>query len=238
MLYFTTELKTYHIYASDGEMGKIRDLYFDDTQWAIRYAVVDTRKWLPGRRVLLSPTAFINLNESNENLEVKYDKEAIRNSPAIPEENPISKDVEDSLIDYYGWSRYWIGNALWGPEYGPLSTSKGEEPTKEQMKYDQQMNGQDYDLRSENETINYKVHADNGKVGRVADMIYDDEQWKIQYIVVQSNESMVEEEYIVYTPGDIQSVDWFEEDIYVKGSLEEMKQSKLYKSKEEILSDL
>ncbi|WP_235794009.1 PRC-barrel domain-containing protein [Virgibacillus salidurans] len=230
-MFFTSDLKTYNIDASDGEMGKIKDVYFDDKKWAIRYAVVDTRKWLPGRKVLLSPRSFINLNEANENLEVEFDKETIRNSPSIADEQAVSKEAEKSIIGYYGWSRYWIGNPLWGIEYGSL-----EEPTEAKIQRDQQMDeSQEYDLRSEDETIGFKVHANDGKIGRVADMIYDNESWKIQYVVVRSSKSMVEEEYFVYTPEDIESVDWFGEDIYVKDSLENVNQSTIYKNKADIL---
>ncbi|WP_449354126.1 PRC-barrel domain-containing protein [Virgibacillus natechei] len=221
-MFFTSDLKTYNIDASDGEMGKIKDIYFDDKKWAIRYAVVDTRKWLPGRKVLLSPTSFINLNEANENLEVEFDKETIRNSPAISDEQAISYEDEDSIIRYYGWSKYWVDNALGGTENGSLT----EEPTADKN-----------DLRSEDETIGFKVHANDGKIGRVADMVYDNVDWKIQYIVVRSSESMVVDEYFVFTPEDVESVDWFGEDMYVKNSLEEVNQRTLYKNKADILPE-
>ena len=42
--------------ASDGEIGHVKDFYFDDQNWAVRYVVADTGSWLPGRQVLyLSP---------------------------------------------------------------------------------------------------------------------------------------------------------------------------------------
>jgi PRC-barrel domain len=44
--------------ATDGEIGHVKDFYFDDKSWAVRYLVVDTGSWLPGRLVLLAPQAF------------------------------------------------------------------------------------------------------------------------------------------------------------------------------------
>ena len=41
--------------ASDGEIGHVKDFYFDDQNWAVRYVVADTGSWLPGRQVLISP---------------------------------------------------------------------------------------------------------------------------------------------------------------------------------------
>jgi hypothetical protein len=35
--------------ATDGEIGHIKDFYFDDQNWAVRYVVVDTGSWLSGQ---------------------------------------------------------------------------------------------------------------------------------------------------------------------------------------------
>ena len=44
--------------ASDGDIGAVKDFYFDDQNRAVRYVVADTGKWLAGRQVLISPQAF------------------------------------------------------------------------------------------------------------------------------------------------------------------------------------
>jgi hypothetical protein len=41
--------------ATDGPIGSVEDFVFDDETCAIRYLLMDTRKWLRGNRVLLSP---------------------------------------------------------------------------------------------------------------------------------------------------------------------------------------
>ena len=239
MFYFTSQLKTFNIDAIDGEMGKIKDLYFDDKKWAIRYAVIDTRKWLIGRKVLLSPTSFVNLNRESKNLEVEYDKEAVRKSPEIPDEEAISKDVENSIVGYYGWNRYWTGNMLWGPQDNPLDSIQHDELLEEQTRYNQQLEEQqEYDLRSENETMDYKVHASNGKLGKIVDMIYEDDYWKIRYIVVESSEDYVNKSYFVFDTEIIETVDWFEEDIYIKETVETANTTKKYESIEEIIPNL
>ena len=51
--------------ASDGDIGRVKDFYFNDQQWAIRYVVADTGSWLSGRLVLISPHAFGNLRQDN-----------------------------------------------------------------------------------------------------------------------------------------------------------------------------
>jgi hypothetical protein len=58
MLNSIKRLYGFRILASDGEVGAVADaVYFDDEQWVVRYLLVDTRKWLNGRIVLISPYA-------------------------------------------------------------------------------------------------------------------------------------------------------------------------------------
>jgi len=237
MLYFSSELKTYHVEATDGELGKILDVYFDDKKWAVRYAVLDTRKWLPGRRVILSPTAFVHLNKEERKLEVVHDKETVRNSPEISEESFISSDIEHSLSGYYGWSRYWMGNMLWGEQEQPILPTLETAATHGLEIETQVTVPQDYGLRSEEETLGFKVHASDGGLGKVADLIFDDEYWKVQYIIVQDND-VLEGSFYAIRPEDLQSVAWFEEDMYVKGSLADFEIQKRYKTKDEIMVSL
>ncbi|WP_164669633.1 PRC-barrel domain containing protein [Virgibacillus doumboii] len=240
MLYLTTDLKAYNINAQDGEMGKIHDLYFDDKKWAIRYAVVDARKWLPSRRVLLSPASFEKMDEQGKMVDVKHDKETVRNSPSIPSDSAISEDMEIALTGYYGWSRYWMGSMLWGDQDSPISHFHNDSEAKASFRNEAQLNEgkKDYNLRSEEETLEYRVHANDGKIGKVTDMVFDDEYWKIRYLVVQMDDFPSGEKMFVFTPETIQSVDWFEGDIYADVELEALKQQKSFGSKEAIISSL
>lgn len=236
MLYYTSRLKNYNIDATDGEMGKIEDLYFDDEKWALRYAVVDSRKWLPSKRVLLSPTAFINMNDQKERVEVEYDKDTIRNSPSVPEDVSITKDLETSLAGYYGWNQYWAGSMLWGVQDSPINNIHDDAMVEGQLRDELQMNeNKEHSLRSEDETLQANVHADDGKLGQVVDMIVDDEKWKIHYVVLELDSMPIGDKFFVIKPENIQSVDWFEGDIYAEGKLESLKQQKGYPSKEKLI---
>ncbi|GAA0440054.1 PRC-barrel domain-containing protein [Virgibacillus sp. AGTR] len=233
-MFLTSELKNYKIHASDGVMGKVKDLYFDDNKWAIRYAVVDTRKWLPGRRVLMSPASFRALNEREKHVEVKHDKEVIRNSPTIPEENAVTKDDENSLISYYGWARYWAGSMIWGVVDQPMTFPRSTNDSSDN--YENHVSDwQTYNLRSEDETIGFKVHANDGKIGHIADLIVDTNYWKVSYVIVQNSEKFTEEAYFIFPIEKIQQVDWFEKDMYLNTSLSDVKLKKEYYTKTSIL---
>ena len=46
---------------TDDEIGKLYDVYFDDVSWKVLFLVTDTRPWLLGRFVLVSPAMLGSL---------------------------------------------------------------------------------------------------------------------------------------------------------------------------------
>lgn len=182
MYYLTSSLLTYNIDATDGEMGKIKDIYIDDNDWKIRYVIVDTRKWLPERKVLLPPDIFIGVNTEKEAMEVEYDKNTIKNSPPVPEGTDLTRDKENQLFNYFGWTRYWHDDVILSGEKRPLGrVGSNEEEWYERIAnpvYDADeeeliRQHRDNNLRSYEEIMQARVHGKNGKLGKVANFIYD-----------------------------------------------------------------
>jgi len=101
------EVKGYDIAAEDGEIGHVEDLLVDDEEWTVRYLVVDTRNWLPGRKVLISPTWLVELDSEEERAVVDLKREQIENSPEYEPEKPIFRAFEASLHEGYGREGYW-----------------------------------------------------------------------------------------------------------------------------------
>lgn len=241
MHYFTTALQTYNIDATDGEMGKIKDLYIDDHTWKIRYAIVDTRKWLPERKVLLSPAAFIGVNEENETLEVEYDKEMIKNSPPVPEESDLTKEKENQLIKYFGWTRYWPDDVLISGDQRALGVfhEKSESIYQEPEDFEREQliaNHRDNNLRSHDEILNARVHGRNGKLGRLNDFIYDS-NWNLKYIVIGSTNPAAGEFYC-YSVDRITSVDWYDRDLYLDETMVGLHNQRTFKNKQDILNEI
>src|SRR5215203_5588313 len=96
MLHKISDLKGYTISATDGEIGEVQDFYFDDDDWTIRYLVIDTGKWLPGRKVLISPISMGKANRDRQSIAINLTKEQIENSPGIDTDKPVSRQYETS----------------------------------------------------------------------------------------------------------------------------------------------
>jgi uncharacterized protein YrrD len=94
MLLTTKDLDSYGISATDGEIGQILDFYFDDATWVIRYLVVDTGTWLPGRKVLISPIAITKSCSEEKLLMLSITKELVKNSPDVDVDKPVSQQHE------------------------------------------------------------------------------------------------------------------------------------------------
>ena len=100
--------------ALDGEIGHVKDFYFDDQSWAVRYLVADTGSWLSGRKVLISPHALGSFEQAGKVLRVNLTRKQIENSPPIESHKPVSRQYEEDYYRYYGWPYYWQGDGLWG----------------------------------------------------------------------------------------------------------------------------
>jgi len=119
MLSSMEDLEHYAIRATDGAIGQVKDFYFDDEAWVIRYLVVDTGTWLSSRKVLISPIAIGEPNWAEKILPVSITKEQVKNSPDIDTDKPVSRQHERRYLGYYGYPYYWGGGGPWGDEIYP-----------------------------------------------------------------------------------------------------------------------
>ncbi len=91
------------IEATDGHFGTVSDVLCDDATWKTRWLVSDTGHWLPGRRVLIHPSAIGEVDDDRRRVFVKLTKARIKDSPGILHDQPVSRQMEAGLYGYYGW---------------------------------------------------------------------------------------------------------------------------------------
>lgn len=102
------ELDDYDIQASDGEFGHVDGFIVDDENWAIRYIVIDTKSWLPGKKVLVSPEWIESINANDSLVRVNLTRDAIKDAPSWDEDEIITRDYETKLFNYYNRKAYWL----------------------------------------------------------------------------------------------------------------------------------
>jgi hypothetical protein len=104
----THDVSGYHIQAADGEIGHVEDFIIDDETWAIRYLIVDTRNWWPGKKVLVSPQWIERVSWSDSKVFVNLSRETIRRSPEYRTDSLPTRDYETELYLHYDRLGYWI----------------------------------------------------------------------------------------------------------------------------------
>jgi hypothetical protein len=105
-------MQDYTIQATDGTIGHVDQILFDDQHWTIGYLVVDTGDWLSGRRVLISPIAMGETDWPDHRLHVKLTRQQVENSPEIDADRPVSRQQEMGYFQYYGRPGYWASREL------------------------------------------------------------------------------------------------------------------------------
>lgn len=83
--------------ASDGAVGTVSDLLFNDASWSVRWLVVDTGAWLPGRRVLLPPLALGQPDSAARHIPVMLTMKQVKDSPEVGTDMPVSRQIEASV---------------------------------------------------------------------------------------------------------------------------------------------
>ncbi len=205
MLLSIKHLGSYKIEATDGSIGGVYSFLIDDRNWIVRYLVVDTGSWLPGRRVLIAPSAIGNPEGEAKRLPLHLTKKQIEESPDIDMDMPVSRKQEMRLYQHYNWTPYWPGGLV--PAGATFAPSPAE--TKEKAPSDNAEIGENADphLRSTKEIINYRIHAEDGEIGHVEDFILDIDDWIIRYVVVDTRNWLPGKKVII-APAWIQEISW------------------------------
>jgi uncharacterized protein YrrD len=229
MLIKAKTLKGYKLDANDGEIGKVRDVYFDDRYWTIRYLVADTGSWLVDRKVLISPYALAKVNQEERHIPVELTKARIENSPSLDSDKPVSRQFEEAYHGFYEWPAYWTGHNIWGYYPDILRDSKKKRAANEAVRASNVAEKASWDpnLRSIYDVNGRDVEATDGEIGHVDDFIVDDKTWTLRYIVIDTRNWWPGKKVLV-SPKWIERVSWSESKVFINLTRGAIKESPEY----------
>ncbi len=213
MLRDVKDMLGFAIEATDGALGHVRDLYFDDEAWVIRYLVVETGDWLSNRKVLVSPFSMGEPKWNSEKLPVRLTREQVRASPSIDTDKPVSRQYELSFGGYYAYPNYWGSTGLWGAGYypwtmygglgfgGPVTQQVAMQGERQRVAHrGAERSSDDPHLRSCNAVIGYHIHAADGDIGHVDGMLVDEKTWAIRYLIINTSNWWLGRSLVVLAP--------------------------------------
>lgn len=217
----------YSIQATDDDIGKISNAYFDDEKWIIRYLVVDTGSWLVGKQVLLSPVAFVPPNAkpdwSTQTVPVFLTQQQIKEAPAEYTEQTVSRKNEMDLANYYHWPNYWNNDPFLTqnvPYTIPLIKAREESKSENH-------------LRSSKEVLGYHIHGTDGDIGHVEDIIFDDESWHIMYFVVNTRNILPDKKVLLPLLW-VKEISWAQSNVKVDLTCQSIKDGPVYNPEESV----
>jgi hypothetical protein len=213
MLFRFGSLNGMPIEAADGEIGRITDAFFDDHRWAMRYLVVDSGRWLAGRKVLLSPVALKVIDWQRNQVQVDLTRQQIEDSPNIDTDKPISRQSEADFLDHYGYPFYWSGPALWGIASYPASPVGRRSPATATLGRRSRLPA-DLNLRSTLKVTGFRLQTSDGPTVHVEDFLFDTLSWAIRYLVVDTR-NWLPARHLVIPVQWITNVNWQERVVIV-----------------------
>jgi hypothetical protein len=227
MLRSLHDLKDYAIGATDGPIGQVKDFYFDDDRWTIRYLVVETGSWLASRQVLITPFSIRGADWAKRLLPVSITREQVRKSPDIDTDKPVSRQHEIEYLGYYGYPAYWGGAGLWGgglypyamlpehPGYGADREHRELEIEAYESAERERHRSDDPHLRSCEAVVGYYIQATDGEIGHVESLLVDEDTWAIRYMVVNTSNWWIGHKVLI-APQWITGVHWADQSVQVE----------------------
>ena len=230
MLYKLRDLSHTTLRALDGDVGKVRDVYFDDLDWVVRYLVADTGGWFSGRKVLLSPASVDRIGLDGKEISMNLTKRQIEDSPPVLTDEPVSRRMEARLVQHYGWPAYWTPPfpPMSAPDFVPAQSAPwGHPPDPDDQPLEPVGDVEDQGLRSANEVRGYGIRTGDGDIGQVDDFVCDPEDWRIHYLVVDTRRILPGKKVLVPS-GLVGGVSWEAESVLIASTKEALRTAPQY----------
>jgi len=181
------------IEALDGPIGASDDVWLDDRLWVVRYLRVNAQAWL-GRVVLVSPISIRAVDRTNRRIDLRLTADQLRNSPETPPLEACTLDYERQYLDYFRYSRYWIGERLWGLGDVPRSLAA---PPRAAYRPDPPPQPRAGRLCSLRQVQGMKARAEDGPVGQLDDLLVGCDSWRVRYVSISDERERSERRLLV-----------------------------------------
>lgn len=213
MLRSVKQLIGYSLRATDGNLGPVEDLFFDDRSWTVRYIVAGTGGWFKGRRVLISPQTVSLIDDGRHHLLVTLSRRQVEQSPGIDTAVTVARQQEEALTRCYDWPVYWMDGVIL-PDVEPeleeraggqaMTSSGGQATATEPLSH----------LRSICDVSRHRVRATGGEIGHVEDFIVNSDDWRIRYLSVDTRKWLAGKKVLLAYDW-IRKVSWADQEVTV-----------------------
>ncbi len=229
MLRSAKDVQRCPVYATDGDVGDVEALFFDDESWKVRYLVVKAGGLLANRRVLIAPELIGDVDREAGVLYANITREQVKNSPGVEADRPVADQQEVAYYGYYGIDPYWgsgweVAAPPLVPTYPGAYTGGMHEPSTGLAEEGEAILAErgDPHLRNTKEAAGYRIGAADREVGHVENFVVDDEKWVIRYVGVYTSNWLPGKKVLI-SPRWISEVSWNRREVYTDLESSEIK---------------
>jgi len=243
MLRSIEELEQYTVMASDGEVGQVRDLHFDDTTWVVRYLEVESGSWLGHRRLLIPPSVTGPVDWPGRTLAIALPRGEVQRGPEHCTPGPVARQMREGYIGPAGFPYRMAGPGSWSAVGQMASTrrfeskrsSRPDDTGKEPAPRDagpatpapHAQRRAEAPLRSANAAQNCRIRARDGVIGQVQGMLVEEEAWMVRFLIVQTSGTQGNHVVLIASPW-ILDADWPDASIRVDLTRKQVQESLTY----------
>ncbi|MCP3031640.1 PRC-barrel domain-containing protein [Halobacillus sp. A1] len=214
-----TTLEKLTLQATDGEMGKIKDLYFDESSYTIRYLTFESKKWFPDQVIYLSPSAVEEVDLEKQVITVNHKRDELSEGAGVKEEAEMTPEREEELASRMNWSQYWVQQEKRGDETSTRGTAGPKTQQSRQLRSINHLKG----------IFNRaNVVAEDGIVGPISDAVIEIDSWNVRYFQVDCG-TWSTHPLALISPDWITDTDWDEGRFRVDLTLHEIEEGPIYK---------
>jgi sporulation protein YlmC with PRC-barrel domain len=219
------EILSYTITTSDGSSASINDILFDEEAWVLRYLEADFGNLFKDKRVLIPRVFFKDPEWEEKHFPVSIPKEDIEKLPPLEKHLPVSREYEKKLRKYYNLDYYWIHAQTGNFDVGLFPPRPLHPPAKEVSQDDVESV-----LRSFKEIEAYRIQASDGTLGHVEDLIVDDADWQIVFLIIDTKNWVPWSKKVVLSINWLEKIDYPEQQVYINLNTETIKDAPDYES--------
>lgn len=202
----------------DGGTSTVVSVYFDDQDWVVRYFIVRLGGSVPGREVLVPPSATRRLPHQPDSLFLTLTRSELENAPPADSQLPASRHYELQIRSQNGdrtsrpgqdstrpWDFVCFG---WPPHlpqgrlFDPTIDTRRQAPPNHPIAKAKQPH-----LHSSRTVTGYHIHARDGEIGHVEDFILEEPDWTVRYLAVNTR-NWLPGKHVLIPPARVIDLNW------------------------------
>lgn len=193
-------LHQFSVHTVDCKKGDLEEVYVDTSKWVVRYLYAVLKDQESVEYALVSPISVTAKNPNEKVVYVNLSYKQLWESPAIGVDEPLTREFETVINDYYGLSAYWPGSGDWGTTDSPQSLQNPK--LRELVITPESKCETETHLVRFTELSGRVLTNSEKKLGRIVDLMINENSWKIGYLVVDEHDRPSRNRYML-EPADL-----------------------------------